>query len=147
MWIALAIIVAVVLAIVIYLATLDGNFNVRRSREIEASPEAVFAAIVDFKSWPQWSPWLIHEPDTKIVYSDNYQQEGGNYSWDGKVVGAGKLSHVNIRPPARIEQQIEFTRPFRAVNQVNWEFEDRGERTLVTWEMVGRMPFLLRFCP
>ena len=145
MWITLAVIAAVVLAGVIYLATLDGGFNVRRSREIAATPEVVFTAIVDFKSWPEWSPWLMHEPDTKIVYSDNYQQEGGNYCWDGKVVGAGKLSHLNIHPPDRIEQQIEFTRPFKAVNRVNSEFEDRGDGTLVTWEMVGRMPFLLRF--
>lgn len=87
----------------------------------------------------------MHEPDASIVYSDDYQNEGGYYTWDGKVVGAGKLSHVNIKPHVKIEQQIEFTRPFKSVNQVIWNFEDQDGRTLVSWEMSGCMPFLFRF--
>ncbi len=145
MWIALAIVAAVVIGGLVYLATLDGSFRVRRSLEIDASPENTFAAIVDFKSWPEWSPWLMHEPDTRIEYSADYQAEGGYYSWDGKVVGAGKLTHVAIRPQVRIEQQIEFIRPFKSVNRVNWDFEPSDARTLVSWEMEGEMPFLFRF--
>jgi len=145
MWIILLIVIAIPLALVIYLATLDGSFRVSRSLEIEAPAEAVFAAIVDFKSWPEWSPWLIHEPDAAIVYGDNYQQEGGYYTWDGKVVGAGKLTHVNIKPHSSIDQQIEFTRPFKSASQVSWKFENRDARTLVSWDMAGSMPFLFRF--
>lgn len=145
MWIAAAIIAVILLAGIVYLACLEGNFRVRRSLEIAAPPDSVFAAIVDFKSWPQWSPWLMHEPETSIVYSEAYQQEGGYYEWDGKVVGAGKLSHVRIVPGRTIEQQIEFLRPFKSVNQVNWEFEARDGNTLLTWEMAGSMPFLFRF--
>lgn len=145
MWLIVAIVIAIPLAAAIYLATLDGSFRVRRSLEIEAPAEAAFNAIVDFKSWPQWSPWLMHEPDAAIVYSDNFQQEGGYYSWDGKVVGAGKLTHLSIEPHSRIVQQIEFIRPFKTVNQVSWEFESRDNHTLVHWEMAGSMPFLFRF--
>lgn len=70
---------------------------------------------------------------------------GGYYTWDGKVVGAGKLTNITIIPHGSIDQQIEFTRPFKSVNQVSWKFENRGDRTLVSWEMAGRMPFLFRF--
>ncbi len=145
MWLILAIVAVIPLAAIIYLATQNGNFRVRRSIEIEAPADAVFAAIVDFKSWPQWSPWLMHEPDANLVYSDNFQQEGGYYTWDGKVVGAGRLTHINIKPNSRIDQQIAFTRPFKSVNQVSWEFESRDDRTQVSWEMAGSMPFLFRF--
>lgn len=145
MWIVLAIVIAIPLALVIYLSTQKGAYRVSRSLEIDASSESVFAAIVDFKTWPEWSPWLMHEPDARIDYSDGYQLEGGSYSWDGKLVGAGKLTHLSINPPARIDQQIEFKRPFKSINQVCWKFEDRGDQTLVTWEMSGRMPFLFRF--
>lgn len=145
MWIILGIIVAILLAVLIFLARLEGNYSVKRSLEIEAPTEAVFAAIVDFKTWPEWSPWLMHEAKTKITYSDNYQDEGGYYSWDGKVVGAGKLSHIDINPTTSISQQIEFIRPFKSVNQVTWEFENRGEKTFVSWTMAGSMPFPFRF--
>lgn len=145
MWIALGVLAALLVGALVYLATLDGDYHIRRSLEIEAPVKPVFAAVVDFKSWPLWSPWLLHEPDTHIEYSDNYQAEDGYYSWDGDVVGAGRLTHVSIQSPRRIHQQIEFQRPFKSVNQVNWEFEERDDKTLVTWEMVGRMPFLFRF--
>jgi len=145
MWLALAIPALIALAAVIYLATLDGNFRVRRSREVDVPHELAFTAIADFKSWPEWSPWLIYDPGAKLEYSDNFQQEGGGYSWESRIIGAGRLTHVNINPPGGIDQRIVFTRPFKATNQVSWEFEDRGDKTLVTWEMAGRMPFLFRF--
>jgi hypothetical protein len=145
MWILIGVICALLLAALIFLACQKGSFEVKRSLEIDASQESVFAAIVDLKSWPKWSPWLLHEADADISNSDNYQSEGGYYSWDGKIVGAGKLTHLEIRPASSIRQQIEFLAPFNAVNQINWKFEKRGDSTLVSWEMSGRMPFLQRF--
>ncbi len=145
MWLVLGFITALLLGVLIYLARLDGKFSVKRSLEIAAPRESVFATIVDLKTWPAWSPWLLHEPDTVIIYSENYQAEGGSYSWDGKVVGAGKLTHLKINGPNSIRQQIEFLRPFKSVNQVDWEFESRENSTVVSWTMSGCMPFLFRF--
>lgn len=145
MWLIAAVIVAIPLAGLIYLARLNGDFCTKRSLEIAAPLDSVFAAIVDFKTWPQWNPWLIHEADAEITYSENYQAEGGSYSWNGAVVGAGKLTHLKISPTSNIRQQIEFLRPFKSVSQVSWEFVNRGGNSLVSWEISGRMPFLFRF--
>ena len=132
-------------AALLYLACLDGSFHVKRSHEIEAPLESVFATVVDLKSWPHWSPWLLHEPDTELTYSDDYRSEGGYYSWDGKLVGAGQLTHEEIRPGRSIRQQLEFLRPFKSVTRVDWNFEPRDGHTLVSWEMSGHMPLLFRF--
>ncbi len=145
MWITLALITALPLFLLIYLASLDGDYRVTRSLEIDAPVATVFAAIVDFKSWPLWSPWLMHEPEASLAYSDNYRDEEGYYSWDGKAVGAGKLTHVSIKPNNGILQRIEFLRPFKSTAEVSWDFEDRGDKTLVNWEIAGRMRFLFRF--
>ena len=144
MWLALAV-AAVLLAALVWLACLDGRFRVERDLEIAAPARFTFEAVADLKSWPEWSPWLLHETDAEIAFSDDCRQPGGYYAWAGKRLGAGKLIHRELRPYTRIEQRIEFLRPWRTSNRVTWEFEDRGEKTLASWEMSGRMPFLLRF--
>ncbi len=138
-------IAVVVIILLVYLSSLDGKYTVDRSLKIDAPVDKVFATIVDFKTWSEWSPWLLHEPDTAIVYSDNYNQEQGHYSWDGKMVGAGKLTHLSILPNQSIEQRIEFTRPFKAVSRVAWSFTEADGQTEVHWVMQGKMPFLFRF--
>ena len=145
MWILAGLIGSILLAALIYLACQKGRFRVHRSLEIDATVEAAFDAVLDLKSWPLWSPWLMHEPDTHLDYSEKINAEGGHYSWDGKVIGAGRITHLEIRPGRAIHQQMELRRPFKLVNQVDWEFEKVGARTLVTWEMHGKMPLLWRF--
>ncbi len=145
MWIVAGAIVALLLAALIFLASQPGNFQIKRQLELKVTPETAFAAVVDLKSWPKWSPWLLHEADAHIVYSDNCDAEEGFFSWDGKFVGAGKLTHLGIRPGSSIYQQLEFLRPYKALNEVSWKFENCADNTLVSWEMNGRVPFLLRF--
>jgi len=145
MWIAITIVGLIILGGLIFLASLDGKFQVRRELECDIPIDEIFATVLDFNSWPEWNPWLLHEPGAKIEISPDCNQEGGHYSWDGDAIGAGRLSHVRITPGKRIQQQIEFIRPFKSVNQVNWYFEKRGDSTLVEWEMQGSMPFLFRF--
>ena len=145
MWLVAGLIVSILLVALIYLACQNGHFQVKRSLEIDLPVESVFAAVLDLKSWPHWSPWLMHEPETSLDYSENCQSEGGCYSWDGKVVGAGKVTHLEIQDGRAIHQQIEFQRPYKALHQIDWEFENRGGSTSVSWEMNGKMPFLFRF--
>ncbi len=141
------IVVAAIIAIpLLYLTTQDGRFTVRRSLPIAVAPKAVFDAIRDLRSWPEWSPWLMHEPDTRLTYSDAPDTEGGWYHWDGRLVGAGRLTHERFTGEQRIDQRIEFERPFKSVNRVWWELEAQQDgTTLVHWNMAGRMPFLFRF--
>lgn len=145
MWLALVIIAIALLAALVWLACLDGRFRVERSFEIAAPAQFTFEAVADLKSWPEWSPWLLHEADAEIAFSDDCRQSGGYYTWNGKRLGTGKLTHVELLPHSRIEQQIEFLRPYRACNRITWAFENHGEKTLARWQMSGHMPFLLRF--
>ncbi|MEW8003425.1 MAG: SRPBCC family protein [Candidatus Thiodiazotropha sp.] len=143
----LLIVIALIVAMpLIYLATLDGNYKVRRSLAIDASQKTLFDKIRDFRSWSDWSPWLMHEPETALAFSDTPDREGGWYSWDGKTIGAGRLTHERFIGEERIEQRIEFKRPFKSVSRVWWEFEAIDENTTrVHWNMAGSMPFLFRF--
>lgn len=145
MWIVFSVLAMALILATVYLAMQEADYHVKRSQEIDASIDAAFNAIQDFKTWPEWSPWLMHEPEAEIQYSDQYQQEGGYYEWNGKFVGAGKMTHVSINAGRSIQQEIEFIRPFKSKNEVRWSFESVEGKCLVTWEMIGRMPFLFRF--
>jgi len=129
----------------LYLASLDGVYEVRRKKLINVDIGTAFDKIRDFKTWAEWSPWLMHEPNTKLEFSDNCSEEGGYYTWDGNLIGAGKLVHVNLERPHRIEQGIGFTRPFKAICQVIFEFTEKNGQTEIAWVMRGKMPFIFRF--
>lgn len=133
------------ISLIVYLATLEGSYTVTESRLINADINTVFDKVADFKSWPDWSPWLIHEPETILQYSDNYQQQGGYYTWDGKMIGAGKLTHESLQKPHVINQRLEFSRPFKSVCQVSFSLAEQQGQTEITWEMRAKMPFLFRF--
>lgn len=146
MSVALIVLIVTILAGLLYLASLDGSYIVRRSLEIPAGRKQVFDKIRDLGSWADWSPWLMHQPDTTLLFSDKPDAQGGWYSWDGSIVGAGKLAHVRFTGEQNIEQQIEFLRPFKSICRVWWELETRDDNTtLVHWNMSGAMPFLFRF--
>ena len=145
MWITLIIIALLLAGLAIYLLRFDGRFEVERELIVEAPVKTVFETVADFRSWPEWNPWLLHEPDAKIEYSDDCSSAGGFYSWEGQLVGSGRLTHIELEPTRRIDQQIDFRRPFKARNRVSWKFEDQGERTRVSWGISGKLPLPVRF--
>jgi hypothetical protein len=144
MWLIFGAIAALLLVGLGYLLRSKGRFHARRSLEIRLPPAAVYTAVVDLKSWPLWSPWLLHELDTDIDFSDDYRLEGGYCRWNGKRAGAGKLTQIALVPHSRVEQKLEFGRPLKSVCQVSWGFDARGDATLVSWELAGRKSFPLR---
>lgn len=145
MEIVIAVIVIILAGALIYLASLDGNYSVSRSKLVNAPQQVVFDKLCDFTSWQEWSPWLLHEPDTKLEFSESPSEEKGFYTWEGKIIGAGKLTHVNLDSPKRIEDHIEFLKPFKSQADVGFDVAAEGEQTKVTWHMRGKMPFICRF--
>ncbi|HYN79439.1 MAG TPA: SRPBCC family protein, partial [Lamprocystis sp. (in: g-proteobacteria)] len=106
--------------------------------------QTVFDRVRDFPSWGDWSPWLLHEPDAKRHFSAAADQPDGYYTWDGRAIGAGRLTQVRFEEPKRIEQRLEIQRPFKSGSDVWWEFTEADGGTEVAWCLRGRMPFLLR---
>ncbi|HPQ94792.1 MAG: SRPBCC family protein [Thiothrix sp.] len=130
----------------IFLALQPATFRVERKRVIPVTPQVAFDGVRNFRTWPQWSPWLMHEPDASLDFSDQSGQEGSWYSWDGKLVGAGEMTHEQLSPAAHIDCRLQFLRPMRSVSRVRFRFQPAQDGgTQVAWCMEGRMPFLLRW--
>ncbi|MBU0655891.1 MAG: SRPBCC family protein [Gammaproteobacteria bacterium] len=135
----------VVTGVIIWLARKPAGVSLERTRLIKAPAEKLYDTVRDFKTWPHWSAWLMHEPDTRLEFSPFPMLKAGWYTWDGKLVGAGKITHTGLVPPQRIEQRIEFTRPMRSKGEVFWTFTPVADGTQVSWGMRSKLPFLLRW--
>lgn len=135
----------VVVAASIYLASLDGTYDVKRTRFIPADPSVVFNDLNDYKNWADWGPW--YEEDSTIVatYADNTVGVGGSYSWTS-MDGEGEMRRLVSTPNERIESEILFKTPFGDMgSEVYWILEEKEGGTDLTWGMKGEMPFLTRF--
>lgn len=141
------VVVALVAAVIAYAIVFPGDYRVSESLTMAVPREKAYGLVADLKSWPKWSPWVMHEPELELAYSDDPapDAQGGNYSWKGKKMGIGKVTHVNLKEAERIEQRIEFLKPFKSASDITWTFEYDGGKTKVTWTMEGRVPFFFRF--
>ncbi len=128
----------------IYLATLDGKFNVERSRVIPAQPEVVFDELNDFRNWKEWGPW--YEMDSTIVatYPKNTVGVGASYSWTD-MKGGGAMKTIAIEKPNKIDQEVTFNTPMGDMkSNIVWRMEKVAKGTKVTWGMKGELGFFYR---
>lgn len=143
MWLLL-LIGALLIGLLFYLSSLPGEFQVKRSKQVKAPIQQAFDHVRDFRNWPDWSPWLLHEPDATVSYSDTSGEVGGHYSWEGRHIGAGKMTLTEQNRPYTLQCELQFLRPFKSNSRVSFHFEEQEEGTLITWSMHGNMPFLFR---
>ena len=121
------------------------TFTVERSRVIDTAVERVFPLVNDFTQWPRWSPWEQLDPEMKRAYAGQPAGPGAVYAWSGnRKAGAGRMEITGAEEPHRVEVALHFDKPFRSDNTVTFELRPEGERTRVTWRMVGPRPLLMR---
>lgn len=119
------------------------SYHVAREVEILASPHKVYEVLVDYRTWKTWSPWLISEPEALVTVSDNPSSVGSQYVWKGKVTGEGELQHQKLVPAKKIEDELRFIKPFQSTSSVAFELQPKGDGTLLTWTMDGKLPWFL----
>lgn len=141
----LLLIVLLVAAVLIYAASKPGSFRIERSLSIKAPADRIFALIDDFHQWRRWSPWEKLDPALDRNYSGEEMGKGAVYDWEGNgKAGKGRMEIVEIQPPARISIKLDFMKPFKASNQVNFTLLPENGATTVTWTMQGNSPYMAK---
>ncbi len=126
-----------------YVAVQPNNYDITRTRTINAPAAVIFNNVNDFKNWESWSPWIEREPTIKITYPEQTSGIGGSYSWEGKD-GIGTMKTLMASPYDSISQEMQFEN-FPPSN-VYWKFDKTEKGTNVTWGMKSdNVPFLLKF--
>ncbi|MEC3907557.1 GyrI-like domain-containing protein [Tamlana sp. 2201CG12-4] len=133
-----------IIGMAIYIAVQPNEFNFSRSRVIKAPASLVFNQVNDFKNWPRFSPWIEQEPNAKLTYGEKTSGINGYYSWNGEILGEGKMTTSAIEIDKSIAQRIQFIKPFESESDIDWAFEQTDEGTKVTWGMKGKQDFMTK---
>lgn len=135
----LGVVVAVLIAVI---ATRPAEFTIKRSLAINAPPEIVYAHVVDFHEWANWSPWDAMDPSMKKTYTGG-PGVGAKYEWSGNdKVGIGSMTIADTKPNEAVGISLEFKTPFEATNRTDITFAKSATGTDVTWAMTGKNNFM-----
>ncbi|XLS28115.1 SRPBCC family protein [Flavobacteriaceae bacterium M23B6Z8] len=137
----LLLLLIVIIAVAIYAAMQPSEYDVNRSRIIEAPQQVTYNHIADYKNWEAWSPWLEEDPGMTLEYPEKTSGVGGGYSWTGKD-GSGKMETIEADPYSSLEQRITFE-GFDP-STVYWDLEPAENGTKVTWGMRGDQNFMFK---
>lgn len=130
----------------IYLATLDGSYNVAKTRVIDADPIVVFNDLNDYRNWKEWGPWYEQDSTIRVQYADNTVGEGGAYTWTSDVEGGGRMKTLKVQKAERLDQEMVFETPFGDMpSEVYWILNKVESGTELTWGIKGELPFFSRF--
>jgi hypothetical protein len=141
--IILGLVVAFVAIVLIIASTKPNSFQVKRTVSIQAKPEMIYPFIVDFHKWNAWSPFDKLDPDMKRIFSGPESGEGSMYSWNGnKKAGAGAMEIEKADVPSKVTIKLDFLKPFKSQNMIEFSLVPNGELTDVTWAMYGPSPFM-----
>jgi hypothetical protein len=138
-------IAAIIVVLVIIIATRPADFRITRTAAMPAQPMVVFAQINDFHKWEAWSPWAKLDPACKYSYAGSAAGTGSRFSWSGnKKVGEGNMTILESRPDDLIRIKLEFLKPFKATSTSEFTFKPEGNQTVVTWSMSGKNNFMAK---
>lgn len=130
----------------IYLATIDGSYNVAKTRLIQAEPIVVFNDLNDYRNWEEWGPWYEQDSTIRVQYTDKTVGKGGAYTWTSDIEGGGSMKTLSVQKPERLDQEIIFETPFGDMtSDVYWILKNAAEGTELTWGIQGELPFFSRF--
>ena len=123
----------------------DSSYTVRRSIEIAAPPETVYAQVVDFHKWSAWSPWEGLDPDMERTYSGPSEGLGAGYAWSGnRQAGQGRMEIIEADAPSRLLIDLVFEKPWKSHSVTEFTIDEAGSGSEVTWSMTGPMTLVTR---
>ena len=139
MLVVLLLVIAIFLALALYEPY---DVPVSRSILIKAPKEAVFVQMVQFRNWPNWSPWYKIDSTMKFTYSGTDGQPGSSYTWAGieNKTGAGEMKNTGVEGTT-MNFDVLFTKPREGSAHGILKAEDTAGMTKATWSFSIHTPF------
>ncbi len=120
---------------------LPKTYTVERSAEINAPIETAYIIAADFDYRTKWDPWLSMDPDAEVCIIGESKTIGSGYTWDGEVIGSGKMTIKELEENKKIISDLEFFNPRPGKANVLWTFSEKNEKTLAYWSINGSLAY------
>lgn len=116
------------------------QMDVTTSKTIKSTPDKVYAQIVDFRNWPNWSKWIREDSAMTLTYGAKSYGVGGTYSWKSKKSGSGNMEIILDDPNSLVKSKLKFD-DYNSVSDINIAMKANGDNTDLTWTMKDEKPF------
>lgn len=123
--------------VVFHIMRQPDEFRVTRAAKINAPAEAIFPWMNNPRRAAEWSPFVQGDPEGSYIYEGPDAGIGAITIWDGKKSGAGKLTITDEVVNERVTMRLEFYRPMKCVNTVDYILIPANGGTDVSWTMYG----------
>jgi hypothetical protein len=143
---SILLIIAGILALLLIIALfLKRVHYVKRDIVIEAPRQKVFDFLRMLGNQEKFNKHAMVSPDRIKEFRGNDGTEGYVYAWKGdKGAGEGEKEIRKIIEGKRIESEIRFVKPMRAVGHIIMETESLSDyQTRVTWSNSGKLNYPL----
>lgn len=121
------------------------EISVSHKKVMKAPLPAVWEQVVEFKNWPNWSPWVASDQDMKITYNESGSRGlSGGYSWKGPKSGKGEMEIREIKEGEKIGINIGVDMgDGMEYSTCDMQFKEVEGGTEVTWnwESSGNISF------
>ena len=136
------ILLAIVALLVLFFVVgflLPKDIRVERSTEIDASPQAVFKMVSDFRQFNRWQPWAQIDPTTRYVYEGPATGAGSRMVWysDHPDVGNGTQEITLSEPYSRVRMALDFGTDGLAY--ADYLIDADGAGSILTWTLEADM--------
>jgi len=134
--------IGLIVLLLVAAATMPKSYSIEKTIIINRSSNEVMNRIADLSYYSQWNPWQQSDPTAKSTITGTAGSSGHKYAWEGKKVGVGSLTLLNM-DSKHIHFELEFFKPWKAKAKDNWLFEQwsDGNETKVTWQNSGDLPW------
>jgi uncharacterized protein YndB with AHSA1/START domain len=142
--ILLVIVGIIALLLIIGLFSKKG-YIIERSVIINKPKQEVFNYVKLMRNQDYYSKWVMKDPGMKKDFKGTDGMEGFVYAWDStdKNAGKGEMEIKKIRDGERIDMEIRFERPMKAVSDAAFILEHSGSQTNTKWSFKSEMKYPL----
>jgi hypothetical protein len=121
------------------------GYVIERSVLITKPKQEVFNYIKQLRNQDHYSKWVMKDPTMKKDFRGTDGTPGFVYGWNStdkkNDAGEGEMEIKSIKDGERVDSEIRFERPMKAVSQATFTTENAGAQTKATWTFKSEMKY------